>query len=89
MYGLMVFGLTYVALGVLAFIFSHEIATAANRFSVRFYEIFPALKRALSLSRFAGSQRNYKTTLYFLKILGALMALAGTVFLGIAILNRH
>ena len=82
----MIFGLAYVALGVLAFIFSHEIATTANRFSVRLYEIFPALK-ALPLSRFAGSQRNYKTMFYLFKILGALMALAGTLFIGLVMLH--
>jgi len=85
---LMVFALTYMALGVLAFVFSCEIASAMNRFSVRFYEVFPALKKAIPLSRLAGSPRNYKSSLYFFRILGALMMLAGTVFLGFVMLHR-
>jgi hypothetical protein len=56
--------LSYIALGLLAFTLSHEIATAMNRFSVRFYEFFPALKKALPLSRLAGTPQNYKSELY-------------------------
>jgi len=77
----------YIALGAMAFIFSHEIAAAMNRFSVRFYEFFPTLKKAIPLSRRAGSPRNYKSSLYFLRILGGLMIVAGIVFLGLVMLR--
>ena len=83
------FALAYIAIGLLAFAFSHEIATSMNRFSVRFYEFFPALKKALPLSRLAGTPRNYKSGLYAFRILGILMILFGVVFLGLVMLHRR
>ena len=80
--------LTYLALGALAVALSHEIAPGLNRFSVWFYDMFPVLKKAISLSRFAGSPRNYKTGLYFLRVLGVMMMLFGVVLLGLVMLRR-
>ena len=79
------FALVYIALGAMAIVFSHEIASGMNRFSVRFYEMFPALKKAISLSRLAGSPQNYKSSLYFFRILGVMMIGSGVVFLGLVI----
>ena len=79
--------IVYAALGVLLFILSGEIATLMNRVSVRLYEIFPKLK-SLPRSRFAGTQQNYKTMFYTLRIVGALMALTGAIFVWLTLLHR-
>jgi hypothetical protein len=72
------FGLECIAVGALVFAFSHEVATGANRFAVKFYEVFPAIKKALPSSRHAGTERNYKTIYYVYKALGAVLMLIGT-----------
>ena len=77
----------YSAVGILLFFFSREIATFMNGVSVRFYEIFPRLK-ALPRSRFVGTEQNYKTMFYCFRIVGALMALAGIIFLGLILLHQ-
>jgi hypothetical protein len=74
-----IFNITFTTIGVLLFILSRKIANAANQLSVRMYEVFPRLK-SLPRSHFAGTQQNFKTTFYSLRIIGALMTLAGVVF---------
>jgi hypothetical protein len=83
----MAFAITYMTLGILAGVFSRDIANAMNRFSVKFYEVFPWLRKALPGSRLAGSQLNYKTTLWFLRALSVLMTIVGTVSLGLSLLS--
>jgi hypothetical protein len=51
----MTFAMVYWAVGLLLFIFSHELAHGLNRFSVRVYEIFPSLKKILFRIGRAGS----------------------------------
>ena len=41
----MTFAMVYLAVGLLLFIFSHELAQGLNPFSVQVYEIFPTLKK--------------------------------------------
>jgi hypothetical protein len=72
----------YIALGALSILFSHELATALNNFSVKFYEMFPVLKKRIPLSRLAGTQTNYRSTRICFRLLGALMLLGGALFLG-------
>jgi hypothetical protein len=86
---LFIFALTYCAVGLVLFRFAHEIATAVNRFSVKFYELFPALKRLPLGSRLAGTPQNYKSLFYCSRILGGLMMTGGLVFLGLVMLRRR
>ncbi len=81
-------GMLYIAGGVLALVFSHELATALNAFSVRFYQWFPSLKKRIPLSRLAGTQTNYKSSLYYFRGLGILMLVGGTLMLGLVLLRR-
>jgi hypothetical protein len=81
----MAFSMTYMTIGLLLVIFSHDLARGLNRASVKFYEL-PMLKKKIPLSRLAGSEFNYKTSLYFFRVFGAFMALAGTIFLGLTLL---
>jgi hypothetical protein len=85
--GLFVSAMTYCALGLLAVMYSHQIATAMNRFSVRFYEVFPILRKVPG-ARLAGTPQNYKSALYFFRILGTLMMASGIAFLGLVMLER-
>jgi hypothetical protein len=57
----MTFAMAYLAVGLLLFIFSHELAQGLNRFSVQVYEIFPTLKK-IPFSHRAGSISKYKST---------------------------
>jgi hypothetical protein len=77
----MIAAMTYIGIGALFIAFAHDIATMANRLSVRPYERFPILKR-LPRSELAGSQRNYKSTFYFLRIVGVFMLVGGILMLG-------
>jgi len=83
----MAFAMTYSAVGLFLFIFSHELAQGLNRFSVQVYEIFPALRR-IPFSHPAGSVSNYKSTFYFLRVIGVL-ATAGLVPTGMEMLLRN
>ena len=85
----MAFAIAYMTLGLLAVLFSHDIAEALNRFSVKFYEMFPALKKAIPLSRLAGTQQNYKSSLYYFRVLGVLMLICGVAFLGLVLLGHR
>ena len=73
--------LTHLAIGLLLFIFSHELADSLNRLSVRLNTTFPMLKK-LPLSHLAGSPSNYKSSFYFFRIVGIFMVIAGLFFLG-------
>jgi hypothetical protein len=81
----MTFAMAYLAVGLLFFVFSHDLANGLNRLSVRVYENFPMLKK-LPFSHLAGSVRNYKSTFYFLRVWGILLAIAGLVFIGMEML---
>jgi hypothetical protein len=83
----MIEAMTYIGIGALFVAFAHDIATTVNRLSVKPYERFPALKR-LPRSELAGSQTNYKSTFYFLRIVGAFMLVAGILLLGAEVLHR-
>ncbi len=89
MFSGMALGTAYIAAGVFVTVFCHELATALNAFSVKFYEKFPGLKKRIPLSRFAGTQRNYKSSLIYFRILGFLLLAGGTVMLGIVLVVRR
>jgi hypothetical protein len=84
----MTFAMVYLAVGLLLLIFSHELAQGLNRFSVQVYEIFPTLKK-IPFSHRARSIGNYKSTFYFLRVIGVLMAAAGVVFIRMEVLLRN
>ncbi len=75
-----------VGIGALLVTFAHDVATWGNRFSVKLYETFPALKK-LPRSRLAGSQLNYKYMFYALRFAGAVMLVGGTMLLGLVMLR--
>jgi hypothetical protein len=83
------FATTYMTLGLFMILFSREIAEGMNRFSLKFYEWFPKLKKMHPFSRFAGSALNYRTTLYVFRGFGGFMVLVGVVFLGLLLLDRR
>ena len=84
----MIFAVTYMTIGILVCFFSRDLARGMNWFSVKFYDAFPLLKKAMPLSRLAGSTLNYKSSLYFYRGLGSIMILAGVVALGFVLLYR-
>ena len=84
---MMAHALADVAIGILLIYFSHEIATELNRLSVKVHEVFPRLKDILPGLQLAGTSRNYKSSLYFFRFVGAFMVLFGTFFLGLVVLH--
>jgi hypothetical protein len=89
MFGWILFADMYIALGALSILFSHELATAVNKLSVKLYEMLPAIKERIPLSRFAGTQKNYRSTRIYFRLLGALMVLGGAVLLGRLMMHGH
>ena len=83
------FAATYIALGALLILFSHELATALTKLSVKFYEIFPPLKKRTTLSRLAGTQANYRSSQIYFRLLGAVMLLGGALLLGKVMMYRR
>lgn len=89
MFGWILFARTYIALGALSILFSNELAATLNKFSLKFYGIFPVLKKRIPLSRLAGRQANYRSSQIFCRLLGTLMLLGGALLLGKVILHWH
>ncbi|HET8924501.1 MAG TPA: hypothetical protein VFN26_16070 [Candidatus Acidoferrum sp.] len=83
------FAATYIALGALLIFFSHELATSINRVSMKFYEIFPPIKKRIPLSRLAGTQTNYRISRIYFRLLGAVMLLGGAILLGKVMMYRR
>ena len=83
------FAATYIALGALLILFSHELATALNKLSVKFCEIFPSIKKRIPLSRLAGTQTNYRSSRIYFRLLGAVMLLGGAILLGKVMMFRR
>jgi hypothetical protein len=83
----MTFAMIYMAFGLILVIFAGEL-TSGDRFAVRTYQVFPLLKK-LPRSNLAATSLNYRATYCFLKAMGALLTLAGLLFLGMEVLRRR